>query len=308
MTETTRKTVSFQMEGEGLTRMMQSWLFDEKKDAEHVIRLLVDLMNNIDVSPKVRERFAEDILLGRAAFDGNTIDGTFSLIRYEPEEQPDVPDRYNLFLRFSEERKKREQAEAERDKYRSWYATAMEHVPEAEQHAVLEETGQPIETTYGSSVLSDFMERALDQTEHTTSDYGWLEPNGTFHEVDWGDHQDFAETYIQEHMTEEEYMASFVHAPGQYKSSDLCSYGDYLIDRGWVLLHNPSQGTAFPTKNPARPYTKAQKEFLYDYYKERGKEKEANDLWNDGTTSNPPTFHNTGYPPGGNEETEERST
>lgn len=33
-----------------------------------------------------------------------------------------------------------------------------------------------------------------------------------------------------------------------------------------------------------------------------------NDLWNDGTTSNPPTFHNTGYPPGGNEETEERST
>lgn len=52
MTETTRKTVSFQMEGEGLTRMMRSWLFDEKKDAEHVIRLLVDLMNNIDVSPE----------------------------------------------------------------------------------------------------------------------------------------------------------------------------------------------------------------------------------------------------------------
>lgn len=94
MTETTRKTVSFQMEGEGLTRMMRSWLFDEKKDAEHVIRLLVDLMNNIDVSPKVRERFAEDILLGRAAFDGNTIDGTFGLIRYDPEEQPDVPDRH----------------------------------------------------------------------------------------------------------------------------------------------------------------------------------------------------------------------
>lgn len=52
-----------------------------------------------------------------------------------------------------------------------------------------------------------------------------------------------------------------------------------LVERGWVLLHNPSQGIAFPTKNPVKEYTKAQKEFLYDYYMERDCKKEANAIW-----------------------------
>lgn len=44
-------------------------------------------------------------------------------------------------------------------------------------------------------------------------------------------------------------------------------------------MNNPSQGIAFSTKNPVKGYTKAQKEFLYDYYMERGKETEANKVW-----------------------------
>ena len=58
--------------------------------------------------------------------------------------------------------------------------------------------------------------------------------------------------------------------------------GDWLVERGWILLHNPSQGIAFPTKNPVKRYTKAQQDFLYDYYMERGKEKEANAIYNGG--------------------------
>lgn len=41
----------------------------------------------------------------------------------------------------------------------------------------------------------------------------------------------------------------------------------------------PSRGIAFPTKNPVKEYTKAQKEFLYDYYMERDCKKEANAIW-----------------------------
>ena len=68
--------------------------------------------------------------------------------------------------------------------------------------------------------------------------------------------------------------------PGQQvKTSSLNTFGDYLVERGWVLMHNISQGLAFPTRNPLKPYTKAQKEFLYDYYIERGKEAEANAIW-----------------------------
>lgn len=46
-----------------------------------------------------------------------------------------------------------------------------------------------------------------------------------------------------------------------------------------VIFYNPSQGIAFSTRNPVKEYTKAQKEFLYDYYMERGKETEANKVW-----------------------------
>lgn len=38
-------------------------------------------------------------------------------------------------------------------------------------------------------------------------------------------------------------------------------------------------GIAYPTKNSVREYTKAQKEFLYDYYMERGCKEEANAIW-----------------------------
>lgn len=48
---------------------------------------------------------------------------------------------------------------------------------------------------------------------------------------------------------------------------------------GEMVLNNPSQGIAFSTRNPVKEYTKAQKEFLYDYYMERGKETEANKVW-----------------------------
>ena len=59
----------------------------------------------------------------------------------------------------------------------------------------------------------------------------------------------------------------------------LIGAGDWLVERGGVLLHNPSQGIAYPTKNSVREYTKAQKEFLYDYYMERGCKEEANAIW-----------------------------
>lgn len=61
--------------------------------------------------------------------------------------------------------------------------------------------------------------------------------------------------------------------------TDIMGAADYLVRRGGVLLHNPSQGIAVTTRNPLKRYTKAQQEFLYGYYMERGKEKEANAVY-----------------------------
>lgn len=126
------------------------------------------------------------------------------------------------------------------------------------------------------------MKRMMDEEDHTTEDYGWLEPDGTFHGVGWGDHQEWANNYLEEKLTEEERFNAMIeiNASGMAKcSADIVGAGDYLIRRGWVLLHNPSQGIAIPTRDFSREYTKAQKEFLYDYYMERNCKKEANAIW-----------------------------
>ena len=275
------KQLTFAIQGEFITKLAREWLFYEGKDIEKIMDLLLSCMCGTDMGPKKLKRRAEDVLLGRAEFAGNTADGTFHMRVYNPEEQPDIPEQLNIFKRMSKEVAKRKKVEEERNRYREWYCVAMEHVPEYAKNLVREENGQPIESKYGNDMLGSFMERMMDEEEHSTGDYGWLEPNGTFHEVEWGSHQEFAEKYIRENMTEDDWIAAGVHVPGQFKSDDLYSFGDYLVEKGWVLLHNPSQGIAIPTKNPVKRYTKKQQEFLYDYYMERGKEKEANAIYED---------------------------
>ncbi|WP_278509938.1 hypothetical protein [Bacteroides nordii] len=71
------------------------------------------------------------------------------------------------------------------------------------------------------------MKRMLDTEEHTTEDYGWLEPNGKFHAVKWGDHQEWAYEYLESKAkTEEEYS----------KLPRLYEAGDVLTKEGWVLI------------------------------------------------------------------------
>ncbi|MFR5150272.1 MAG: hypothetical protein ACLTER_12575 [Ruminococcus sp.] len=71
-----------------------------------------------------------------------------------------------------------------------------------------------------------------------------------------------------------------INASGMVKNSpDVIGAADYLVRRGWVLLHNPQQGIAIPTRDITREYTKAQKEFLYDYLHGKRLQKEANAIW-----------------------------
>ena len=276
-----QKTLCFSVQGEFITNLAREWLFYEGKDLDKIIDLLESCMCGSEMSEKQIRRYAEDVLIGRAELKGDSATGTFHLCTYDADEQPEVKDSMNIFLQLTKAKQEKREAQNELDKMREWYTVAMEHLPERERRKVMKETGQEIpEDDYGlSDALQSFIDRMTDEKEHSTEDYGWLEPDGTFHEVEWAEHQNFAEEFIREHMTEEDWIAAGIHQPGQFMSDSLHTFGDYLIERGWVLLHNPSQGIAFPTKKPEKRYTKAQKEFLYDYYMERGREREANEIW-----------------------------
>ena len=269
------REVSFDVRGEFITQMAKEWFFVENRGYDKVMELLLSCMEGTEQSEKELKRLAEDILLGRAALVGSTRDNTYHMEVYEPDEQPEQPEWFNVFIKMSDLMSKLKDTEKELQKIQGWYAVAMEYVPEYKRNDVLKETDQPIESRYGNSQLSDFMERMMDEEEHTTEDYGWLEPNGTFHEVEWGRHQEWATEYVKENFPEEYKEISMQSNTG----TGLIGEGEKQKEKGWVLLHSPSQGIAQPTRNPVKRYTKAQQEFLYDYYQERNREKEANAVY-----------------------------
>lgn len=149
----------------------------------------------------------------------------------------------------------------------------MECVPEGIKREIRKALGEETAEDRQQEALSSYVKRMTDETEHKTADYGWLEPDGTFHNVKWGDHEGWANNYLQKNLSVEEYRHVI------FGGKDVMSAGDYLTTKGWVLLHNPSMGIAFPTRDSTKRYTKPQKDFLYDYYIERDCRDEANAIW-----------------------------
>jgi hypothetical protein len=111
-------------------------------------------------------------------------------------------------------------------------------------------------------------------------DYGWLEPNGTYHPVEWGKHAEWAMNWLNEHYPYREHADVYwVTINGKRKH---VVAGDCLMYRfGWCLLDSPYQGVANPHYNSTKGLTKAQKEFLYDYYIQRNMHDRASAVYKD---------------------------
>jgi hypothetical protein len=111
-------------------------------------------------------------------------------------------------------------------------------------------------------------------------DYGWLDPQGDFYPVPWAEHISWALDYVQERCLKDFSKYRREHGPSM---TDFTGAGDYLIYKlGWILLHSPGQGPAFETRDPLKRRTKAQTEFLFDYYIQRGQKEKAYALYKEG--------------------------
>lgn len=125
--------------------------------------------------------------------------------------------------------------------------------------------------SFASKLLDDFMDHKASEKD---DDYGWLEPDGTYHPVAWCNHQEWATEYLRQNYDEDDYW--------KLAREFLYRDGDVLVYKlGWVLLHNPAQARAFPTFDSTKGLTKHQKEFLFDYYRKRGRNREADALYAD---------------------------
>ena len=261
-------TLQFNVDGEFITDLSREWFYVEGKGYDKCMDLLESSMYGTDETKEQIIRHAEDLLLGRAALKGNTGDGTYHLEIYPPENEEKMPEDMNVWKIVGEQKKVKDELE----RYKMRWNVAMKMIPRYLKKRIADELDEEITDPQPvvSRELDSYMKRMLDTEEHTTKDYGWLEPSGKFHAVKWGDHQKWAYEYLESKVKNDE---EYSKLPRLYEA------GDSLIKEGWILLHNPSQGIAIATKDSSKDYTKAQKEFLFDYYIERNCEKEANDIW-----------------------------
>lgn len=285
------KTLTFSIEGETITQLARE-KYTVNADLKKAINLLMGCLETDQVTIEQRLLWSLLILNKKARIkgtyphedygleinpeyeDANLLDELFEVIAPITSKIDDFKNKYeNLLQKYEFVLDYLELSDYKRKKIdRDYYEEYDEHIFEFDD----EENDNNIGC---SSLLSSYLERQRNQVDGE-EDYGWLEPNGTFHPVAWGDHQEWAQTYIKEHCSEEEWSEAGLSQDFSTGIACINTFGDYLVKRGWVLLHNPAQGmVTSPTKHPTKDYTKAQREFLYDYYIKRNQTQLANKLY-----------------------------
>lgn len=122
------------------------------------------------------------------------------------------------------------------------------------------------------NIIIDTKEEEIEYIEKPETEYGWLSPDGRFYNVEFAKHQTWAAKYIKEL-----YKNGNISIEELRKAGNGNHAGDWLVERGWVLIHNPSQYDIQVTSNGN--LTKSQREFLYDFYIKRGDNKKANEIY-----------------------------
>ena len=119
------RRISFDIHGEFITQLAREWFYTGEKSHEKIIEILMDSMTGTDTPEAQIGRYAEDILLGRAALKGSTAAGTYHLETYEPGEEEQMPQSMNIWKEV-ERRKKAE----------------MDHISESAQREIRKELGE----------------------------------------------------------------------------------------------------------------------------------------------------------------------
>lgn len=249
----------FSLTGEWLTRFIRNSVMYEKRDYEWAKQTLQEILLPNGLDEKQIVKITQDVILGRGRFIGNTGDNTFA---YDDTEEL-TDDFFSRFCRIKQEL--REEKEYCAQVNAAWLELCGYMTGEIGRDELRHTMNAQFRMDQS---LKEYLERATDEGKAESEPYGFIDTNGEFHRVGWGEHGEWAETYIIASGLSDD----FDDSPYSYPT-------DYLIhEKGWLLLHSPSNGKPKLTAG-VKPMTKAQREALYDYYINAGREEEANAIY-----------------------------
>lgn len=232
------RSLSFSVEGEFITNLAREWYYVEHKPYDKSEELLLSCMQGTEQTEEELKKLAKDIMIGKLKLEGNSNKEGLYL------EDDDCDIIYYIDGLQSELKKERQRKE----KYKENLDKMLDDIDEGKLR-------------YETVIKRDPLIDSLLKASKTEDNYGWLSPEGKFTPVDWGQHQEWASGYIEESESLSE----------EFENSNFSnSSGDFLVyAKGWVLLHNPSQGVANPQYDKNGRMTRKQKDFLYQYYTDR---------------------------------------
>lgn len=311
--------LNFSINGEFVTKLAKDWLFMENRPYEKVEELLLSCMCGTNESNDELKKHVQDILLGRAELKGNTADGTFRLVIFDEDGIINDNNVFTAFGKLNEKylSLKEELSETNR-KYQDLLDCLQYWVDDGEldlssvEDKYAKELLKGVARHYGDytttwSPLSNsspdtgsLMLDSFIKASKFDDNYGWLDPQGNFYPVEFAEHQSWAYDSIRYKVYEEHKDEGLPKYTRHSEIIDLSHYqeeflkwreesgirgtgidkaGDFLANKGWILVHSPNSGIPYLSDLEIIRMTKAQKEFMYDYYTNRNETKEANRIY-----------------------------
>lgn len=255
--------MTFSLDGKWMTDFIRNRFLYEDMSFDWVIESIEKLLNGNGLTRQRIEQIAQDVILGRSYFKGNTRDGSF--VYCDGSDEPIESDFFKKYSNLRDELKKERQAR--KDAVEAWQELALVIKGEIDRGDCESQSNIEI---FKPTPMEEFIDRMIED-DGDIAPYGYISPNGEFHPVDYAEHERFAQDYINSSRERDKILEL-----GYLLGKDYLVYG-----MGWILLHNPAMGKPIITYGD-RPMTKAQREALFDYYTKYGMKKEANALYEDG--------------------------
>lgn len=275
--------VSFSIEGDFITKLAREKYYEDN-DLKYAINILMSATETDEISYNEKVGTCIQILDGKAQIVGVYPGDDYGLV-----ETPDNPSLGFLEHAGNINKKLKENARRLEDEHTK-ICFLIDYLMEKDiiTDYILRNIDSKYCEEYGEHMFdmdgtepeqSDIVDEPKELSYNPDEDYGWLEPNGTYHPVPWGEHGRWASNWADEHypFMENTEIYRKKNAEGKLRFH----FGrDFLIyNLHWVLVDNPSQGAPRIVCDEVRRMTKAQKEFLYKHFKDRGMDEEANRLY-----------------------------
>lgn len=195
----------FRIEGEFITNLARERFYQD-----HNLSGAIELVQSATVTDELNE--VEHLMLALEVISGKkSIIGTYPGDDYGIKENNDIDRYFDDFIKEIDNIQKRLKDKEEElqqvynkysfvlsqlpdyqikdinDEYHSEYGEYLFEIPREERRFnYLMNNYVGVSQHSAQEALDEFLARRKDTTEYKYADYGWLEPDGTYHEVEWG--------------------------------------------------------------------------------------------------------------------------